>query len=506
MHVSIDVLVEAMDCPFPCTIDVIRREDRRSIATIAQGSDASSNALAIIGGADVAAIAEASHVLAVIAPDEPVPESDAQSYAVARTQASLDVVHACACSALVSLSNWDSRLLEAIAARQPLDVVLELAEERLSNPIALFDSKLALLAYAGSFSENAEGTIWEDVLLNRFSPIEYYTRDEQLSIARTSRRAWPSIIRPSRDPRFRNLSRAIIVNGQVMGSIGQVDVTSPFTPGQVALADLVADRLQIALLLRLGGSSDEDDTDYLLRSVLNGNKTDKGLAELHLRRLGWSDDTVLRLLVCSSGGDSLTEDDDASFNRISKSFPHVPAILYEGMFVMLVPDSDPASDAKLGQLMRKLGKRGAVSEPFKGITRARVAYEQCRLALDTLVGPAWSEAPIVVFSDAFASVLCRAIDPELDPSTLCDPVIWSLAKDGYRGDHKKGHSLTRELYAYLMNGCNAHLTAHQLFMHRNTLLYRIGQIEDLLGIQLASLSSSRRLFLIVSCLVALSQA
>ena len=51
-------------------------------------------------------------------------------------------------------------------------------------------------------------------------------------------------------------------------------------------------------------------------------------------------------------------------------------------------------------------------------------------------------------------------------------------------DHANGTFLIETVLAYYMNGFSAGKTAQALFIHRNSLQYRLNKIEELLGIEL----------------------
>lgn len=53
-----------------------------------------------------------------------------------------------------------------------------------------------------------------------------------------------------------------------------------------------------------------------------------------------------------------------------------------------------------------------------------------------------------------------------------------------RYDERHGGDLVRTLASYLAHGGNASRCAQDLYLHRSGLLYRLGRIEDLLGVDL----------------------
>ena len=148
----------------------------------------------------------------------------------------------------MKLGAWDSRMLKAVAAGMGVEAVLQIGAELLANPIALFDSHQGLICYAGDMPREVAGTIWDVVLIKGFTPIEFFTHEEQRSIATLLKGRWPFVLTAERAPDHENLSTVVTMNGELVGTLGQVDVSAPFTPGQIALADLVRERARRRLL------------------------------------------------------------------------------------------------------------------------------------------------------------------------------------------------------------------------------------------------------------------
>lgn len=498
MHLSLHIIAEHVK---GIDIEVVHCEERRGIIGITSNCDEMADNILLVSDGNVTP--GARHVILTSSEVFDRPDLDAiPNLAVVQGRHTLSEVLALISQVFVELAHWDARMLEAIAARQGIDAVLKIASERLANPAALFDSKLALLAHAGELPPEAEHTIWEDVLLKRYSPDEFYTPDERSELVHLSSRSWPFIMNPLREYGRRHLTAMIRVDNRIIGSIGQVDVQSPFTPGQIALTDLVACRLQLAMAMRLGNGPAEDDTTYLIRSILNGTRTDRGLLDYHLSHLGWHDKTGFILLLAEIPASQRNRlGDDAKVARFQATVPDSVAMLYEGNIVIVMPE-EKVSSISLRSLLTQLGMRSFTSETFESIADMRLAYDQCILVASL---PHMQEEDDVRFSDAYEQVLPAAMETGVSLDALCDHTILDLARRGYKGDIERGRSLARELYVYLMRGCNAHQAARELFLHRNTLIYHVEQLERLLGCRFDELSTSHELFLEVSCLIALGE-
>lgn len=406
-----------------------------------------------------------------------------------------------------TLSEWDGRMLLGIAENRGVGWVLEVASEQLSNPIALFDSSLQLVARAGEIGYGTSDSIWDDVLSKGFSPVEFYTREEQVAVGEGLRAgAWPAIIRPQRTPGRSNLFAAVTVGDRPYGSIGQVDLVAPFTSGQVALAEHVRNRLQQTIAVGMGSMVGADELLYNVDRLLGGEQVDGSFLAYHLRKRGWSLDDPFRVLYCPCGHNSNWPLGEASRKaRIEQSFSKAITLLHGDAVVCIVRAAD--HDFSDGSLPRGLSKALSsmdmtciVSEEFGGLVNARFALQQC-VACSAVLAQDSSQTTIF-FRECYEDVAVRAIGIGIPLESACHPKIMSLVREGYRGDIERGRELVRILYGYLVCGRNARECSRRLFMHRNTLAYRVGLLEKHLGCSLAELDDAEVIYLELSCLIA----
>ena len=61
--------------------------------------------------------------------------------------------------------------------------------------------------------------------------------------------------------------------------------------------------------------------------------------------------------------------------------------------------------------------------------------------------------------------------------------------------------MARTLYHYLLNGRSIALTAESLHVHRNTLIYRLGKLSELLGEDIKELDADRAFYYLFSCMI-----
>ena len=92
-------------------------------------------------------------------------------------------------------------------------------------------------------------------------------------------------------------------------------------------------------------------------------------------------------------------------------------------------------------------------------------------------------------------VLVTAIKRDVDYSSLLHPAIKRLAEH----DRDNQTDFLHTLEVYLENDCNAQKCGRILFLHRNSLVYRIHRIQEIAGCDLSD--PSERAYLRLSLLL-----
>ncbi|MDR0585122.1 MAG: hypothetical protein LBG57_12385, partial [Treponema sp.] len=96
---------------------------------------------------------------------------------------------------------WNQTMLLAIINHSPISNFLEIAAEKLVNPIALFDNSLGLMAKAGTFINSSKGTVWDKIGPFGLVLSDFYTIQEQrmFSDKNLNRHDMPYIFHPAAD-------------------------------------------------------------------------------------------------------------------------------------------------------------------------------------------------------------------------------------------------------------------------------------------------------------------
>jgi DNA-binding PucR family transcriptional regulator len=92
----------------------------------------------------------------------------------------------------------------------------------------------------------------------------------------------------------------------------------------------------------------------------------------------------------------------------------------------------------------------------------------------------------------------QSLGAAADIRSFCHPAILELQESG----DEKQQELVRCLYHYLLNGGNLVTTAKVLFVHRNTLIYRLEKLSNILQCDLKKQTPDQIGFYLLSCVIA----
>lgn len=175
----------------------------------------------------------------------------------------------------------------------------------------------------------------------------------------------------------------------------------------------------------------------------------------------------------------------------------MPALAHEGLYdcpcflwrtfviCLLNTDATGAFSEKNMAALKDMAARYnlaiGISNVFTDICQFANCFEQARTALN-FSGRMSAAGPFFYYLDYAFFVMLDKIDDNQLLDSCCHPALNSLA--AY--DEKKGMELLDTLRVYTETGFNKARAAQILFIHRNTINYRIRQIEVLCNIDLAN--------------------
>lgn len=181
-------------------------------------------------------------------------------------------------------------------------------------------------------------------------------------------------------------------------------------------------------------------------------------------------------------------------------FPFCNATTYRGEILLLIRKTQRGhrpryNEEALERLLERYDGKAAFGNFSEFLTSLPTMYYQTKSALR--LGQALDPGRRVYFYEDYSmyqivEMAAQMLRQEMGSRNivhLCHPALIAMVMD----DKRTGGNLTDVLYEYLRCERNAALAAKRLYIHRNTMLYKIRKIEDVIGQSLDDPSLRERL-------------
>lgn len=281
-----------------------------------------------------------------------------------------------------------------------------------------------------------------------------------------------------------------IVHGNfLMGYIFVVSKSGVFSAGEQQIMPLLANAVRDIIIKNNNGRWG-DYKAMLLNNVLAdalSSSQDKNI-ERRLNFAKISFPKTMRLMAI----DQLYYKDDVFFKtkllpEISKIFGQCQATVNEDNLIVLIGTGE---DGEIPEAQMTEFKAYASSHKFivgisNSFCKSKELYSHYDQAIRTLhFGKQLITKENIFF---FRDYVYYALLDQVDDSNLFSYARHPVLDILMCYDREKNASLYQTLRVYTRTGFNKIKTAEQMFLHRNTVTYRIQQIEDLCGIDLSSM-------------------
>jgi len=403
-----------------------------------------------------------------------------------------------------SYDAWYNSLLIAVINHKPIDDFLNIAAQKLVNPIVVYNNNLSTICSAGSLKKSIKGTIWEIVDIPGFVLDKFYTPQELRKISShiAEKNEKVLIINPKNDPAHSSLGILIWIDEKLYGGIGTVDINEPFTEGQKENLLIIAKVLKLyfqnhSIYMRIA----ENKADWV-ESLLDGVEISADIISNYLYKYQWKLNDHFCIVTFTASGDlrvpiiSLLD-----IKQINELFPDALISVHEEHIVMVIRCIDKKQlygkrKQQLEQFLKKdIILRCGVSMVFNNFLHLRYYYTQSKFAAAQCKPPI---SPVICFYDDYqAEHVLNTLSLGFDLRCFCHPGILSLWESG----NESQKDLVNCLYHYFLNGKNLSAAADAVHIHRNTLIYRLSKAEEILNIDIKQPSAKQAFLFIISCLI-----
>lgn len=380
-------------------------------------------------------------------------------------------------------SDYDRDFLMAIAERKPLDDILQKASRFFGNPMILLDSSMMRIALVSEVDgRHLNPDNWRSLLTEGhvepalLKSIEQRARQSQLTASRSAKF---SSLHPNR---YSAISVQIYAQDKRIGTLAIPEEFRKLNRGFLALADYVAKELSCAMTQNLPQRKElYGALEQFFKNLFSGISVDKSFLRLQLQQLHWRENDTYLLLVAELNA---YERSGTFYHYGAKGLKNLLGdcfyLSFETNQVYVINTTHtPLAEETLTQLCEVLSKRdtyAGVSMETSDLTSISSQYVLAKEALR--IGKATHPGDRLYFYRDY--VIWHMLDMQSRPpdmSAICHPAVRRL----YEHDREHGTEYINTFYIYLRSERSPTKAAKALFIHKNSLAYRIDRINGILN-------------------------
>lgn len=385
-------------------------------------------------------------------------------------------------------NRWESRLWQTSGAANPYQQMIDLSTEVFGNPICMGDYEGNVLALSHAFGPDDVDDRWHELYDTGIVPTSYTGPP----ILTTGGEVVPDWLEEPREYQYENGVKYLCANiyaeqEQIAGLYIQQQRTE-FTPGHQQLAMVLCDILTKTIAARQNNAQQIYTGATIVRDLLEAKAVDAALVDRLAQRPAWQGPWQL-LVIRNYPLNASRLKQRNLLNTIRQMKIANIALDYHDDVVVLV-DAE-ALDTFLEGLRSAISMRYysvGLSLSYQNWSALRTYYEQALFAMEQ--GDFLPD--LHACKDYAFEHLLTLIDDKNRALELCHPAL-TLLKEYDKRQHTE---LYETLFQYLLHDRNLVHTAAALFIHRNSLIYRVKRIGELIKIDLDD--PKERQFIILS--------
>lgn len=399
--------------------------------------------------------------------------------------AALDV----ASRTMADYETWVRDLYRTAAGGQPLSALLDQAVSYLHNPIYVADNNFRMVECSGDDPVSTVDPVWRYHARYRYLPYSV-TRDlvETGEFERIDGITDATLFDDTATFPTPFICAPILQGGVRVGNLVVLGLNRRLHESDCELVDFLSSVITLAIDDERGLEGDRFSPAHFIVDVMTGNLTDVGSIELQLSFLGWGIEGDYAVFVADTAGKELPICQQlltATQDLLGQAFLHERRIV---VIANQYAERKEMLDGLFERLTGSFGCRCALSEPFIMFTDVGICYRQALFALGCDVGEGGLDRPALVrYEDVFTRHLTQLTGDAL-------PTLPSVARLA-RYDAENATSLCETLLVWLSTRGNTVETARQLFVHRNTVNYRLERICEVTGMRLDEVSGDLRMLI-----------
>ena len=394
-----------------------------------------------------------------------------------------------------TVSEWVNKMNRYAYEQRPLQDILELSEPVIGNFISISDSALSLMCYTSHIP--IDDPLCVKLLANGFHPEETIAAFREHGLFELWDKAVGLIVNTDHALTPYDLcSKVFKLHNTYYVHIVMTCNNRPLTPGLMDLFQMLVDILDIYVERDWRQHNyTRHDYDSLLIDLIEGRVGEASVVEERAKHVCLKTQGPFQLCLID-----FAAMDKLPIGRVgmelSELLPDAKVTTYQNRILMLLRGEEETAEGgvvptqKLADWLEGYEAFCAVSCVFDTLPEIRQAYEQTLLVFkysSYLPHPPFesSKLPGRVLDYDSCFLLALLGESQISRATWRTTRYYRLLKKVNEHDVKHGSNNMQLLYTFLFCDCRASDASVLLHMHRNNVLYRVGRIEEMMGVKLS---------------------
>lgn len=366
-----------------------------------------------------------------------------------------------------------------------IETVLDAASVRLGNSLLFCDMNFKIIASSSSIP--VLDPLWKENIKQGYCSYEFIKEVKELDSIKNAAPTTSAVEVTCSVSPYRKLSSKVFHNRMQVGFLLMIESENKFLPYHYEMLSTVSHIISYTIAYYRADLFEESSLyQQLLYDLLIGTPSKDllpRLTELHFP------DNILVLFIRPTrflGREYLKRFVNLS---LKTQIPGAHVTYHKNGIVAMIPlkehtEIDYELSETLNDFTEKEHVRIGISNSFSNIENFASHYEQAYVALELgqKLNPDESICRYLDYQvfDLFSEVK----NPDL-LGRFCHPALVTLRQY----DHQNNTQLYETLCIYLDKGCSIKLTSESLYIHRNSLVYRINRIVELCHINLEDVNT-----------------
>lgn len=378
-----------------------------------------------------------------------------------------------------------SLLLNSVINEKGLQNIIDTAYEILGNPITLTDSSFKLLA--STKDPEIDDPVWNDLLIHgyfSYDNIQLFKVGKFIEKAAES--TAPYIIDTDFAEKHRRITAKITIGEKVVGYFAVLELDRQFNSIDFDLVSLIC-KVISSEMQKFRYIHDAKDSAYesLIIDILDGNPASPDV--IWERYKSFEYETDKNFCVLSVNIDEYDHTHSLIpyvMNCLEKMISGAKAVAYGNQIVIILKflEKKQLGEDKLQALAEflRINKMYAgLSQCFDSIPHLQKYYRQS-VACMKIGRKVNKEEVLYKYDDYAIYLMINLCGKYQDITDFCHPALFRLIDY----DSKNNTNFVETLHAYIINAKNLSSAAGSLFIHRNTMSYRIAKIQEIIDLDL----------------------